>query len=785
MLNFLRKYQRYFFILITVAIIISFTFFGTYSTFLNQTPIPDKELHKGVAGKPILQLELTTLCRLIETSPFDQAKGGMPNFFNDGVIEKDFLSTGLAVMLCKRYFDPLREDLNQRVKKIHRYRPYVHPQTSEISSEKIWARFSPKLLEHFRALKGKSDQATADTLPLMTQLYLEQAMLPPEMLRQLLSMQQNQQGISPDPVLANADLTLFGFKSLSDWFGPRFISLVGQFILNAAQLAEEKGYSVTTEEVRADLYQNIYTSYQHISKNKEINSQELSNYFEMKMRQMGMDESMLLTAWRKVILFRRLFEDGSGSVLMDPLVYRHFDQFAKENARICLYQLPAPLQLADFRTMLKMQVYLESVAADPSRLRIDLHIPRQFASLEQIEKRFPALVERTIEVEYTTITKEELARGISIKETGEWEVSDPHWALLQNTFPSIASLQANTHLERLALLDRLDPKVRIKIDQYARCKMIEQQPTKIQFALENALSQTRRFGLRAKDGEFPFLGVKNKEELATLLMTGSLRGEVLNSANEKLQFYTADQEHYYQISILSRANEKKVLTFQEAVKDGTLDTLLDQKLEEVYPDVRKKEASIFQNSHGQWKPYKEVRDQIGKRFYADLLRSIEESYRIQYGFLPGKAGELPLSFYSNARFLSFMKEAHKHLQVHPEDAAWIQTDATANGSFATQWLLEKAEKVMERRTETSFSKEEMFTLAPKAWSSVNVGEKGAIAFYFIQEKGVIADPSLESVEQGHQILSFDAKKDMMLQLMDRMEQKKAIDFNSIIAEEGG
>ncbi len=35
MLAFFRKYQRYFFLVITIVIVISFSFFGTYSTLMN------------------------------------------------------------------------------------------------------------------------------------------------------------------------------------------------------------------------------------------------------------------------------------------------------------------------------------------------------------------------------------------------------------------------------------------------------------------------------------------------------------------------------------------------------------------------------------------------------------------------------------------------------------------------------------------------------------------------------------------------------------------------------
>jgi hypothetical protein len=204
MLNFLRKHQRIFFIFITVAIVVSFSFFGTYSTTCQQAAPPDKEIVTGVCGTPIMGQELAALCRLIEHSPFDGyagEKGGIPNFLNDGVIEKDFMANGLGVMLARRYFEELKTDLDLRVKKIHHFRPYVHPRAPQISAEGTWARFSPAMLEHYRGLKAKSDQATTETLAMMCQLYLDQAMVSPETLRQILFMQQNQQGVPPDPVL--------------------------------------------------------------------------------------------------------------------------------------------------------------------------------------------------------------------------------------------------------------------------------------------------------------------------------------------------------------------------------------------------------------------------------------------------------------------------------------------------------------------------------------------------------------------------------------------------------
>lgn len=781
MLNFLRKHQRVFFIVITITIVVSFCFFGTYSTFGQREEIPDREIVRGVNGAPIMQQELLALCRLIENSSLelmDLERREMPNFLNDGVIEKDFLDSGLGVMLATIYFDELKPDLDLRLKKIRQFRPYVHPYNPQISAEGSWGRFSPDLLNHLRQLKESGDQATTETVALMSQLYLEQASLPASLLKQMITMQQNQLGAQPDPVLVNSDLRLFGFKSMEDWFGPRFVSLIAQFILNAAQIAEENGYDVKIEEIRSVLFQNIYQGYQKNSRNVQISAEEADHYYQMKMRSLGLDEKMLVGVWKKVMLFRRLFEDGSGSILIDPLVYRQFDQFAKENVHVRLYQLPHALQLPDFRSMLQFQLYLEAIAMDPLRLRSDLSIPKQFASLEQIEKRAPELVERQIEIEWREVSKEDLVKSISVKDTWNWEGVDQHWELLRTHFSELAHIDARSVQDRLNALEKLDKKLRIKIDQFARAKMVDGQPDKHKLALELAPIKTSLIGLKGKGTTLPFKGIKDSSELVALLEKAALKDQASNVANERLDDYTPDHERYYRIQVTRREEAKKILTFDEAVKDGTLSKLLDKRLEESYPEVRKRNAQHFQQNNGQWKPVKEVKDQIGKYLFADLLRSIEEHYRAHFGLLPGRAGELPLAFYSNARLLPFMQEVQSCLRTNPEDATWILMDReNVSASLSSQWLLERTEKVMQRCTEVPFSKEEMFTLSPEQWSPVKIGEKGALAFYFVQKKGSPSASPLENIEQGHQILSFDAKRNMMLQILQKIQQKKAIDLS--------
>src|SRR6202034_3324016 len=121
-------------------------------------------------------------------------------------------------------------------------------------------------------------------------------------------------------------------------FGPAFVELYAQCIANAAAFAEERGYQVTRDEIRSDLFQNIYNGYRRLTRSDSAaSSQDLQEYFQRKMLQFGFEENTMLEAWRKVMLFRRLFADVGGSVLIDSLPYQQFQQFSRHHAKLELY----------------------------------------------------------------------------------------------------------------------------------------------------------------------------------------------------------------------------------------------------------------------------------------------------------------------------------------------------------------------------------------------------------------------------------------------------------------
>ncbi len=789
MLSFFRKNQRFFFIIVTVVIVISFSFFGTFSSLSQTQEAPDRVLVKAIDGSDIRQREVATLCRLIATSPLDRnsaQKEGLPNLLNDSVVEKELISSGMAMMLARRYFEELKPDFEQRLARIRSYRPYVCSQYPLISAEAVWNQFLPSLNQNLMILRTKTDQFTVETLACLFQLYLNQTMLPPNFLKQILIHQLNQVGLS-DHLLAHADLSLFGFHTLEDWFSPKFIELAGQLMINAARFAEEKGYYVSNEAVRSEIYQNIVNGYREVSRQEKIQAQDVEIYYQSQIRQLGIEERSLLQSWRQVMLFRRLFQDIGNSVFLDPLPLQQFHQYTKTALNIDLYELPDHLQFKDLLDICHLQIYLEAVALDNSYRKHPLSLPQQFASVEQVEKRAPELVEQSIEVEYAEVHKDDLVRDISLKETWDWEVEDRSWELLKKQFGQLASIQARSSVERHKALDKLDAAIRLKVDAFAQRCMVDDHPEKIVAALDRAQVRHVSFGLKGAGKIGPFEQIKDQRRFVELLRTAPFRGQEASAAvlniQQSLNAYSEDQQTYYRVAVLDRSNERAVMKFAQARQDGTLEQMLEKRLEEAYPEVRRKSANLFQKADGTWKPLSEVKETVCRIAFADVFKAIENSQRSLVDSLLVKGGELSSSFYTQYRLYAFLNDVKKQIEANPEDRKWVRTDDEKDQSIEGQWKLIKTSRTVARSSDFAFAKEQMFEVLVNGWSSVDVGHLGCLAFYRVLGQETFDSAAIDQMEQGHHLLSLDAQRSFFSELLKTIQDKKAIQLTASLGEQ--
>lgn len=767
MLNFFRKHQRFFFIVVTIFVVISFTFFGTYSTFSRNDEAPDRVIGKAVDGSSIYLRELDVLSRFVSTSIEDRGllySGKMPNLLSDNVIRTDLLATGLGQMLAERYFDEVKGDLDARLKKVKAYKPYFNKAVPFLNAHFLWKRFVPSMEEHFRALQARSDVPSVEAFFLLGNLYSEQSYLPADVQMQILSKQMRQAGMQGDSEMTLERLSLFGFQSLEDWFGPKFIDIACQFMTNAALVAEKKGYKVTNEEVRAELLQNAYSSMQALSSKEKstFTDEEIKGFYNQQLQTLGVNEEMALKAWKKVILFRRLFNDVGFSVVLDPLSHEQFGAYAREAVAGDLYELPESLRFKDFRTMLKLQVYLDAVGKNKTST---LALPKSFLTADEAEKRAPQLTQRKYVLEYSGVDKKEILQRISLKQTWEWELAN--WDALKKEFPSLAQNRAENNEQKFLVLDKMEAQERQKIDDWASEKIFASHPEWIQEALSKAEVKKEVVAIRYKDGKIPFQGVKDPAYLISLLQSPS------QEAAKRLSFFTADNESFYKIRVIERADKKEIVSFVQAAKDGTLDLLLDKKLEEAYPEVRKKDAAF--KTDNDFKPFVQVKDLVGTYVFSDLLRSIEQVAKREGENVDKKPS---LDFYVGWRLFDYMKEAKEHIAKNPQDLSLIGSDRVFEKDLSEmpleeQWKVRLATREIKRCDNSALNSEELFSLPEGSFSKVAV-RAGELSFFRVLKRVPQENASFEKMMQGQQLLALDAKRHYMSELLNQIQEKGAI-----------
>lgn len=795
MLEFFRRYQRYFFLVITVVIIISFSFFGTYST-LGSNPIHEQIAFTAVDGTEVSRAELEEMVIFLGTDKQDKMLfGGLwgPNFFNNGVIKNDILMTGLGAILAEQYANDIKSDLFTRLEKERRYALYVHPQAKFLNVETAWGYFAPDLKDNFDDLRQSDNPINPEALKARIALYLSEKKFPAPLLRQVLRYQEKQYSwLTPDINLDRIDLSLFGYHTVEDWFGPKFIRIVAEFVINSSKIAEQKGYEVSKAETIADLRRNAEISFQENANNPNLGVANSNEYYNEQLRRLGMDQTKAVKVWRQVLLFRRLFHDEGNSVFVDPFTYQMFNAYAKETVEGDVYRLPKEIQMGDYRTLQKFETYLNAVSKRGDDEKSLLTLPTNFLTVDEVAKKYPELVEKRYLLEVAKVDKKNLEPKVGVKETWNWEVEDKNWDVLKKQFPELGIKKGNTRDERFAALDSLDDKTRNRVDTFARATIVDTHPEWIDKALDDAEPQKMAAGLSVKGGKTQFSGLENREELIKLLDQAPIGGESAETSNtakesaEKLRKFTGDNHIYYRIRVLDKAPEPDVLTFSEANKDGVLDQLLDRQMEAYYAKIRDTDPKEFQNADQTWKPYADVKDKVADRYFAKVQKAIRSnSDKMQAKTPDAMTGDMSAS----VRLYPYVKGIEDQIQKDPQVAGKFASELKpqeANDKLmprvplADQWMLEKVPFRIDRTSEEgSIDKNEAFAMNDGDWSAVHTQPNGDLYFFQLKRKvnGSSLEASIKQINEARSLLSDNAQSMLMRHIIADIKAKHAISLD--------
>lgn len=548
MISFLRKYQRIFFVVITIVIIITFTFFGTQNAVRQSGVMKDRVICKALDGSKIKLSEVDRLSFFLSREADSSGERGI-NLFNDGVIVKDFAETKIGLILAESYFEILKGDLADRFEKVKKSAFYSYP-GKEISSELIWKRHNPELLKYIEKAKNE----VGITLPFLgdlLELYRLEKNFTKEQLKRLLLIEEKEAGVTLDKNLFYKDLALFGFNGPEEWFGRNYIDLISQFIINGAAVAKEKGYVVSSEEVCQSFVANMRNNLKKIN-DREFASRSEAEIFQYQLRILGLTESELVNLWQKVLLFRKYFNDVGNNIFVDKEPYREFGNITTQKALLTSYELPSYLQLKSSDDILSFEMYLKAVLSSK-----DIDPNCSYFSVQEVEKSFPELIEQDVELKVATASLDEVALRIGERDLWDWQLEDANWALLADKFYKLSSVNKE---DRFTALESLNDNERVAVDGFSRDKIVALHPEWLQEILNQKELKPVSIKFRSRGTEFPFKGVSDEAKFLAYI-------------KEPKGFYSEDGNLFCRIEVVKSPSEKRILTFREAFSDGTLKRL--------------------------------------------------------------------------------------------------------------------------------------------------------------------------------------------------------------------
>lgn len=610
MLQFFRRFQKSIFIGITAIIVISFSFFGTYRAYQQSKGSPDEEVFVSYQGRSVKQSEFDQLVRFIATDQLDSLILGAPlgpNFLNDGVVRKDFLESGLADEIVAHFSKDLEGSWMEKYAREKRFSPYRHQDVDFISATSVWGQFAPDLREAFAAYKRGPFESAYALFDAKKRLYLAESHFPQMLTKRVLTYQMQQNGFAkPDARLQSEDFSLFGYHTVTDWFGSDFVKLVAEVIFNLAEVAEERGYSVTKDEAMADLAKHAQEAFARQKSNPNFALDSAGAYLQQQLRLLGLDSGGAAKMWQKVMLFRALLADVGSSVMLDSQTVAPYADHLSQSAVVTTYRLPKEFHFSHFKDMQLFETYLDQSA-----------------------KRAQELLSKQFVVEVSRVDQSALLGKVGTKEVWAKELEPAFFEELKKSIPTLGLSDAADDEARLALLNQLDSTTRARADRMARKAVVESHPEWLQEALVNAPFEKKSLTFYKQGGRSPLAGVKQPLALMALI-----------EETEDGQTVTYSEEGVLlRIRPLERSADFTMVSFAKGREDGQLDQLLTKRLEGLHAQL------------GDGSSFEDVREELAKEAFRPQI------LRVQREFPEATTPDLV----ANYRMQSYLKEAKEQL----------------------------------------------------------------------------------------------------------------------------
>ena len=614
MFSFFRRHQRVIFLVVTSIIILSFSFFGTYSAVV-RTKTDDPVLFTTLQGHKVKRSECAAYLEFLSSSSIGSGEKGL-NFFNDGFLEKDILSTCVGESVFAKWSDlSTTQYLTKKKEQERTYRLYQHPQAPFLSTEYVWTYFAPELKDQFTSYL---QDETRDPLTLFKQkaaLFVTSQQCPGAFVKQLLLYQQKQASwLEPDSTLESRDLSLFGYHTAQDWFGDEYLQHVLETVMNGADIAEKEGISISDAEVLSSLYSNVKSAAAHYS---DLSERPLDEVVQISLRSLGMDMSTVKKIWKTFLLYRLAYTDLYDHVAVSSFPFKGMLKNQSKSLVLDTYSLQTALRVHSTEDLAEVYLWKQAVLPKTDN---PLAFSEAYRSPVDVMASFPEFVQERFTVSYRMVGPEQLEARIKLKDLWAFQKDEQKFALLAEKFPRLLEEKTLDGDSRIVAIESLPHAIRDEVEQYSKKLFIQEHPAWITEAMkEQSPTQTVLF-LRPRGSASELPGISNPWELASLL-----RQAPLNGVDDNSKIYSQDGEHFYEFLVKERSEQPELVPLVQLREDGTLLAVLKRLLESQYPSLRKQAPKQFLKESGEWKPFAEVRSQVLDVYLAPLYAKLDQS----------------------------------------------------------------------------------------------------------------------------------------------------------------
>lgn len=563
MFGFFRKYQKIFLGLFTALIVMSFFFYGTASTFSGRGG-GKKEISTplSIHGVKVEGAKLANYALLLTlgSSPNHIGNKELPWLLVDDFFLDEFIQSGLIEKIVQAHEKLLQKDFEDRLNYIKRCELFTHPQIPEISLERIWAYFAPELLMAWRQLKSLEDPTTSQVAAALANFYAKERSFPMHQARQMIaSLLAKYSPEQANYFLAKVDINPLGFETIHDFFGEKTVNLAVGYFLEIAQKAKAEGFKVTKRDIKKQMLFSAKNQMQQL-KAKGINVELSKSQYEGEiLRQLtayNLSKAEAKQYIADLIRVKNLLEKQKDVTdqTLDPATFIKW-QLKKTT-------LDKGLFIKSYTDFLAVQCYLEAVYKDYKAN--SLALPQQVRSIEEILQNYPEMIIQGYSINYRALDKNQRAARIPLRDIIEYQMSDEGWKILVKA--DLELIKAVTLKERMALFDKMSPQQRQKLDRLAASALLEAHPEKGSQMILLEPWQTIEISL---------LGDKSIKGFAPLIKDAKRFAQSIEKGDA---FGLEEDGLIVEVKDIKALNDAQILGFEQAKKQGTLETLVKKKL---------------------------------------------------------------------------------------------------------------------------------------------------------------------------------------------------------------